>query len=189
MNKGDIGYLKDLKKRDLIKCSLQWGLVILLLIIGIIIFGTKLNILTIVAVLGCLPASKAMVAVVVKWPLKPVAEDIVLQVEEHATHMTKSYDVILTSKEKIMPLDCMVFSNNTIYGFTTNEKVGPEETGNYIKNFLYQNDCGKVNVKIFREFVPFISRVEGLNNIAAVEQADTKEIEENLKYIVKLYSM
>ncbi len=189
MIKGDIGYFDNLKKRDLIKCILQWVLVIVFLVVGYIIFDTKLNILTLVAVLGCLPASKATVAVIVKWPIKSIEEALAKQVEENSSYLTVSYDVILTSKEKIMPLECVVISNNTVYGYSTNEKVGPEETANYMKNFFLQNDCGRVNVKVFKDFVPFISRVEGLNNIAAVEQTDNKDKEEKLKYIIKLYSM
>lgn len=189
MIKGDIGYFDNLKKRDLIKCTLQWVLVIVFLVVGFIVFGTKLNILTLVAVLGCLPASKATVGVIVKWPIKSIETTLANQVEANSDNMTVSYDVVLTSKEKIMPLKCVAISNNTVYGYSTNEKVGPEETANYMKNFFLQNDCGRVNVKVFKEFVPFISRVEGLNNIAAVEQADNKDKEEKLKHIIKLYSM
>lgn len=189
MNKGDIGYLKDIKKREMIKCSLHWASVVILLIVGFLIFKTKLNICTFVAVLGCLPAAKATVAVVVKWPLKPLKEELLEQVMQHSTNLTVSYDVILTSREKIMPVECMVIYNQTVYGYATNEKLGVQETANYMKNFFLQNDCGKVNVKIFKEFVPFLSRVEGLNNIASIEKADTKEMEEKLKYTMKLYSM
>lgn len=189
MNKGDIGYFENLKKREFMKCSMQWVLVLALLIIGYIVFGTKLNILTFMAVLGCLPAAKATVGVVVKWPLKPLDEERTAQIEACSSNLTTSYDVVLTSTEKIMPIEAMVISNHTVYGFTTHEKVGPEATAHYMKNFFLQNDCGKINVKIFHEFVPFISRVEGLNNIASVEKADTKEVEEKLKYIMKLYSM
>lgn len=189
MNKGDIGYLKDFKKRDLIKCSIQWGLIIIFLIIGYIIFDTKLNILTLVAVLGCLPAAKATVAVVVKWPIKPLKNTQAQQVLEHSTELTTSFDVILTSQEKIMPLECAVISDHTLYGFTTNKKVGSEATANYMKNIFLQNECGRVNVKVFHDFTQFIARVEGLNNIAKIEKPDTKELEEKIKYVIKLYSM
>lgn len=189
MNKGDVGYLKDVKKRELIKCIVQWGLVIAFLIIGIIIFETKLNILTMVAVLGCLPASKAMVAVVVKWPIKPLDKEKVDRVVNNTNYLTSSFDVVLTSKEKIMPLQCVVIAGNTIYAYTNSKKVGLQSTANYMKAFLKQNEIDHLNIKIFDEFVPFVSRVEGLNNIASIEQNDTKEREETIKNIMKLYSM
>ncbi len=189
MNKGDKGYFKDLKRRELIKCILQWCIVIILLIVGYVIFDTKLNILTFVAVLGCLPAAKATVGVIVKWPVHSLKEDEIEKIEAISAHLTISYDVVLTSKDKIMPVQCMAISNHTVYGYTISEKINLEETASYMKNFFLQNDCGKVNVKIFNEFVPFISRVEGLNNIASVEKLDSTEKEENLKHVMKLYSM
>lgn len=189
MNKGDIGYLKNLKKREFLKCIIQWSLAFALLIVGYITTGTKLNLFTVIAVLGCLPASKSTVAVIVKWPIKPIIADKYEQIEAANTHLTTSYDAIITSKEKIMPVECLVFSGTTIYGFTTYKKAGMNEIATYIRSILQQNDCGRINVKIFDEFVPFLSRVEGLNNIASIEKNDTKEFEESAKHVIKLYSM
>ncbi|MFI3172279.1 MAG: hypothetical protein R3Y58_07935 [Eubacteriales bacterium] len=189
MNKGDIGYWNNLKKREWIKCSVQWAAVVTFLAIGIITTNTKLNLFTLFAILSCLPASKTMVGVIVKYPIKPMKNEQIEAVKTHTTHLTTSYDVVITSKEKIMPIECVVISGNSIYGYTTNKKVGLESTAAYIKTFLAQNDCGRVNIKLFHEYVPFLSRVEGLNNIASIEKADTKDLEEKIKYTIKLYSM
>lgn len=189
MNKGDIGYLNNVKKREWIKCSIQWGLVIGLLVVGFITTETKLNWLTFVAILGCLPASKTLVGVIVKLPIKSLDKAKIEQIESASKLLTTSYDVILTNKDKIMPISCIVISGTTVYGYATSGKVGPNEAANYMKSFLGQNDCGNVNVKVFQEFVPFLSRVEGLNNIASVDKRDTKEVEEKIKYVLKLYSM
>ncbi len=184
-----MGYLQNVKKRELIKCILQWVLVVGFLIVGFIIFGTKLNILTMVAVLGCLPASKATVAVVVRWPIKSMDEEMINRVVQNTEYVTTSFDVTLTSNEKIMPLQCVVISNNTVYGYTDSKKVGVQSTANYMKAFLKKNNFDHLNVKVFNEFVPFVSRVEGLNNIASIEKADTREKEETIKNVMKLYSM
>ncbi|MFI3207732.1 MAG: hypothetical protein R3Y40_01220 [Eubacteriales bacterium] len=189
MNKGDVGYLSNVKKREGIKCAIQWFLVIGLLVVGFITTKTKLNWLTLVAVLGCLPAAKTLVGVIVKFPIRTLDKKYIEQIQAVSSYLTISYDVILTSKEKIMPVQCMAIAGNTVYGYSTSDKIGPNETANYIKNFLTQNECGKVNVKIFQEFVPFLSRVEGLNSIAEIEKIDTKELEEKIKYTMKLYSM
>ena len=189
MNKGDIGYLSNLKKRELIKCGIQWGAVIAFLAIGYFTTHSKLNLFTIFAVLSCLPAAKTTVGVVVKFPLKSLNEVQTEEIVKNTTHLTVSFDAIITSKEKVMPLECVVISGNTVYGYSSSPKVGVNETANYMKNFFLQNECGRVNVKIFHEFVPFMSRVEGLNNIACIEKNDNKEQEENLKYKIKLISM
>lgn len=61
--KGEAGYIQARKKQLILKAVLEFGIVIALLILGIWQTHTRLNLLTVVAVLGCLPAAKALVEV------------------------------------------------------------------------------------------------------------------------------
>lgn len=189
INKGDIGYLRSVKKREFIKCVIQWGCVIAFLLIGYFTTGSTLNLFTVFAVLSCLPASKAMVGVIVKFPIQSISDEKATEITNRSNHLTISYDVILTSKESIMPIECIAIYGSTVYGYVSNEKTDIDKTTSYIKDFLAKNNCGKVNLKLFRDYTGFLSRVGGLNNIASIEKSDTKEAEENIKYIIKLYSM
>ncbi len=189
INKGDYGYLKSVKKRELIKCAIQWGCVIAFFVIGYLTTGNKLNLFTVFAILSCLPASKATVGVIVKFPIQPVDEEKHTDILNKSNNLTISYDVILTSKENIMPIECIAIAGNTVYGYTSNHKIDINKTTNYMKEFLAKNECGKVNVKIFQDFAGYLARVGGLNNIASIERNDTKELEEKIKYTIKLYSM
>lgn len=189
INKGDIGYLKSVKKREWIKCVLQWGCVIAFLLIGYFTTGSTLNLFTVFAVLSCLPASKATVGVIVKFPIQSISDEKINEIANRSSNLTVSYDVILTSKENIMPIECIAIYGNTVYGYVSNEKTDLEKATSYMKQFLMKNNCGKVNLKLFRDYTGFLSRVGGLNNIASIEKADTKDTEENIKYIIKLYSM
>ena len=58
IEKGKPGYLKAQRDKLLIQTLIEFGIVIALLVIGYVQTGTKLNLLTLVAILGCLPASK-----------------------------------------------------------------------------------------------------------------------------------
>ncbi len=189
INKGDIGYLKSVKKREWIKCVLQWGCVIAFLLIGYFTTGSTLNLFTVFAVLSCLPASKATVGVIVKFPIQSISDEKINEIANRSSNLTVSYDVILTSKENIMPIECIAIYGNTVYGYVSNENTDLEKATSYMKQFLMKNNCGKVNLKLFRDYTGFLSRVGGLNNIASIEKADTKDTEENIKYIIKLYSM
>ena len=57
--KGEAGYIQARKKQLILKAVLEFGIVIALLILGIWQTHTRLNLLTVVAVLGCLPAAKS----------------------------------------------------------------------------------------------------------------------------------
>ena len=73
-----------------------------------------------------------------------------------------------------MPTDCIVISGHNIYGYTHYEKVNTDELGKHIKTILAQNQYTGFTVKILNQYTPFLARVEGLENIAVVEQEDTK---------------
>ena len=57
----------------------------------------------------------------------------------------------------------------------------------HIKTMLKQNGYTGLAVRVLNEYKPFITRAEGLDNIAAVEKADTKEREEGIRGIIPEY--
>ena len=56
IQKGDAGYLRRRKRLLILEAVVSFGLVAALVIAGYVTTKTKLNLLTVVAVLGCLPA-------------------------------------------------------------------------------------------------------------------------------------
>ena len=62
--KGMPGYLNYKRKIEIIRTLAYFGIVIAILLLGYFQTGTKLNLLTVVAIVGCLPASKALVGVI-----------------------------------------------------------------------------------------------------------------------------
>lgn len=88
-----------------------------------------------------------------------------------------------------MPVDCIVVSGDKVFGYTSNEKTELKSTSSYIRKILQQNDMEGVSVKLFDEFRSFIALVEGLENIAAVEKADTKEYETEIAHLIMNISL
>ena len=171
--KGTPGYLSHKKHLEIIRTIIYFGIVAAIFFLGYFQTKTRLNLLTVVAVLGCLPAAKALVGVIVRLPYRSADRKIVADLSEKAGHLTTSYDLVLTSTEKIMAVDCIVVSGSTIFGYTHYEKTDPEETQKHIKNILSENGFTGFTVRILREYKAFLARAEGLDHIAAVEKADT----------------
>ncbi len=182
--KGTPGYIKKRKRTVIIKTVLQFGVVIALLLLGIMETKSRMNLLTLVAVLGCLPASKSLVEVIMILPHHTIAADIAEEIQSKTLHLTAVYDLVFTSEKSIMPVDCVVISDNTICGYTSNEKTDTVFAAKHIKQILYANQFTNVSVKIFDNYTAFITRVEGMNNIAAVEKNDTKKKEESIRQII-----
>lgn len=182
--KGDAGYIRMRKRKTLLKTILEFGIVIALLILGIIETGSRLNLLTVVAVLGCLPASKALVEFIMVMPHHSIAEEMAAEIDLNAELLTRAYDMVFTSEKIIMPVEAIVISGNTICGYSSNAEVDMNFIAKHLKQYLNANKFDKVSVKIFDNYTQFVTRAEGMNNIAAIEKNDTKRHEEGIRQIL-----
>ena len=182
--KGDAGYIRTRKRKILLKTILEFGIVAALLILGIIETGSRQNLLTVVAILGCLPASKALVELIMVLPHHSISEEMAAEMELNASLLTRVYDMVFTSEKIIMPVEAIVISGNTICGYSSNAKVDMNFITKHLKQYLHMNRFDKVSVKIFDNYTAFATRAEGMNNIAAIEKEDTKRHEEGIRQIL-----
>ena len=172
IEKGVPGYLDYKKKIEIIRTVIYFGIVAAIFFLGYL------------AVLGCLPASKALVGVIARMPYKSVDRGLAADVASKTTHLTVCYDMVITSTEKIMPVDCIVISGHNVFGYTHSEKVDTEELSKHIKKILEDNRFTGLTVKVLNKYKAFIARAEGLDYIAAVEREDSKEREEAIRGII-----
>ena len=189
VKKGTPGYLDYKKKIEIIRAFIYFGIVAAIFLLGYFQTGTRLNLLTVVAVLGCLPAAKVLVGVITRFPYRSIDKDRAEEIAEKTGHLTVCYDMVITSREKIMPVDCIVISGNNIFGYTHYEKVDLNVLAAHIKEILRQNQYTGLSVRILNEYKPFITRAEGLDRIAEVEKADTKEREDAIRRVILNISM
>jgi len=189
IQKGKPGYLNYKKKVEIIRTIVYFAIVLAILALGIWQTGTRLNLLTVVAILGCLPASKSLVGVIARFPYPSIDPDKAKEIAKLSRHLTVCYDTVITSREKIMPADCFVISGHNIYGYTHYEKVNPEELAKHIRTILNDNQYTGMTIKVLNQYAPFLARVEGLDNIAAVEKEDTKEQERAIRHLLLNISM
>ena len=178
--KGDQGYLDYKKKIEVIRTLSYFAIVAAVFLLGVWQTGTRKNVLTVVAVVGCLPASKALVGLITRFPYKSVSKCISDDIKNRSKHITCIFDLVLTSTEKFMPVDSIVISGNTIFGYAPNTKTELKYTADFIKEILAMNRIKGINIKLFRELNAFNARVDGLDSIAAVENDDNKELEEKI---------
>lgn len=187
--KGQPGYLNNQRKKELLIVILEFALIIAILLVGFFTTKTKLNLFTLVAILGCLPACKSLVGLIIRFPYQSIdsskAKDIALK----TPLLTVSYDMVITSHKKIMPLTCVVISNNTVCGYASNSAVDVQYLATHIKQILAQNKYEKVSVKIFNDYTAFLSRAEGMNSIVAIDRLDYVKKETEIKNIILRISL
>lgn len=189
VEQGNPGYLDYKKKIEIIRTIIYFAIVAAIFILGYTQTHTRLNVMTVVAVVGCLPASKALVGVITRFPYASIPDIHAEEIKSKTENLTVIYDMIITSRDKVMPIECMVLSGSTIYGYTDHEKVDLKYAATHIRGILSQNHFAEVSVKLLNNYTAFLARAEGLNSIAAVEKNDTKETEEQMKRIILTTSM
>ena len=163
IQKGDAGYLRRRKRLLILEAVVSFGLVAALVIAGYVTTKTKLNLLTVVAVLGCLPASRILVNLIMVMPHDSIDEATELEISAVTEELT------------------VAIYNNTICGYVPVKKVDVDYAAKHIKSIMKQNQFDKVVVKLFHDYKAFLTRAEGMNNIASVEQQDTRKHEEMIK--------
>ncbi len=163
--KGEAGYIRRRKRNVAIKTLTEFGLSVALLLLGIWQTGDRLNLLTVVAILGCLPASKSLVEWIMLMPHHSIKEDMAREIEEKGETLTKVYDMVFTSEKKIMPVESIVIAGNTICGYSSKQKIDTNGTAEHIKKYLRANRFSNVSVKIFDNYASYLKRVDEMKQL------------------------
>ncbi len=189
IQKGQFHYIKSQKMKYLLGTISEFSVVIILVIVGYVQTGTRLNWFTLFAVLACLPSAKMLVELITLLPIKGVEEDVYREIELKAPLLTKAYDLVITCNDKNIPVDAMVISDHVVCGYTVSERTDESKCADCLKAFLKSNHYDKMTVKIFHDYHAFLSRAEGMNNIAEVGKQEKDRNTERIKQLILSQSM
>ena len=135
LERGEYGYLKQRKNKALFGTFLM-------VLIGFAIFGLGLllnkmevtNIFTVIAICMVMPAAKFFVSYVVLFPYQPISMETKGRLASYAKNDdTVLYDVVFTSSEKVMHLDCIYVTGHQIIGYTSRAKDNVQVIQEYLK--------------------------------------------------------
>ena len=175
--KGTYGYLLKQRKRVLIKTIIFFSISLLVFLAGYITTGSNQNYLTIVAVLGCLPASKSAVNTIMLYRYHGCSAADQKRIRSHIGDLNELYDLVFTSYEKNFEIHHMALKNSVLIGYSANEKCDAAACEKHLRLILAQNGL-KVSVKIFKDPGKYTNRLDQL--VSADMQADRgSQAEEN----------
>lgn len=170
INKCDYGYLKRKLKTEIIKCSLLFLIPIIIIIIGYLITKTRMNIYTLVAVLGLLPAANCAVTLIMyikaqKW----ICDDVVYRKITEVANFERTnirFDLYMTGYDKSFPVQALTCIGNSLFGYSSMKDFPESKFEEHLKPLLSQNGLKVGNIKIFTNSDKFINRLES----AEIEQ-------------------
>lgn len=136
--RGEYGYLKQKKQGALSGTLFMVLLGIVIFIIGLLLNKMETaNIFTVIAVCMVMPAAKYFVSYAVLLPYRPMNAATKERLDSYAKEGdTILYDVVFTSSEKVMHLDCIYVTGHQIIGYTSRTKDKVDVIQDYLKKEL-----------------------------------------------------
>lgn len=169
--KGTEGYLRTQKKYEVIRTLLYFAVSLSLYAAGYIQTGQRANLLTIAAVLGCLPASKSAVSAIMFLRAKGCSNEASEKIREHCQGLDGLFDCVFTSYKKNFSVSHMAVRGNTVCGCTEDPKFQENEFYKHLGDILKLDGQKDVTIKIFNDLSRYTER---LDQMASLEKDEAK---------------
>ena len=185
VKKGFYGYIRNHKAVTVLRTLLFFLVSIGLYVMGYMTTGSNRNLLTVVAILGCLPACKSMVNFVLFLRAEGCSEELHGKVCAYDDKLTVFYDMYFTSYQKNFSISHMVLKGNVLCGITENPRCSCNEAEKHLEQMLQQEGIKNVTVKIFSQCDKYIDRLGQLTYLDTSEHKNCGEII-NLLYSISI---
>jgi len=166
--KGTPGYIQNRKILTLVKTLIYFAVSLSLYFAGIKATGDNRNLLTIVAILGCLPASKSAVNTIMFFRFNGCPKETAEQLpdEQECKQLYLLYDMVFTSYDKNFEIYHLAINDKVLCGITANEKTDIAACEAHLQQYLIQNGIREVTVKIFQDSNKYKNRLVQLNALS-----------------------
>ncbi len=193
--RGTRGYLRTQKTYEIIRTVLYFGVALSLFAAGWIQTGERVNLLTIVAILGCLPASKSAVSMIMFLRYQSLSEETAAKLSPHEEGLATLYDMVFTSQDQTYPVGHMTVHAGNIIAYAkereetkknspkpSKEAFPQQKFTEHIQSMLKKSGYSNVGVKVFSNPEKYIERMEQLKELE--DHPSTAGICEVLKSVV-----
>ena len=180
---GERNYLKTQTKYEIARTVLYFGISLSLFISGWITTGERTNLLTIVAILGCLPASKSLVDMIMFVRYKSCSETAANQIDAHVNSLSGLYDLVFTSYQKNFHVAHIVVKGNTVCGYTEDASFAEQEFYKHLDGILKTDHFKDTSIKIFTDIKKYCNRLDQLA-VLETDETNTAGIIDTMKHVV-----
>ncbi len=158
VKKGTYGYIKYQKIRTFLITFVLFLIPLVIYVTGYIQTKTRLNLFTIVAILGCLPACKSLVALIMIMMQKSVPQDIYEQAKRANGDLVAGYELVFTAYEHTTPVNTLIICGDQIVCYTPDEKTDVAYIEKHITRILTVNGFPSVQVKVMKDLKKYLQR-------------------------------
>ena len=162
INKGQYGY-RDKNRQSRLIITGVLVLAILVQLLARYLTGNQAakNILTVMAILTVLPMANMASPLIASWKYRTPARAFYEKVKPYEEKCTMVYDLVVTTKEQIMPIDAAAVHPNGVYLYCTAAKLDTAKAEKTLNGLFTANKLDP-KVKIIRDEHSFLRRLDNL---------------------------
>lgn len=172
--KGEFGYIAAEKKRKLLLTAVLFAVPLFIFFTALIYFKTRLTIWTVITVVGCLPACKMLVNLIMLFRSPSLDQETYQKIADHAGELVMSYEMYMTFYEKSAFIDAFAICGNLVVGYSSDPKIDTAFMEAEAQKILKGNGY-RTTVKIFTDLKPFLDRLDTMNE-------HRESLEEGIKF-------
>lgn len=160
--KGDFGYLSAKRLWVIIRTIIYFILSLSIFLIGYFTTHNRQNLLTIIAVLGCLPACKSVVSTIMYIKAKGCSKDAQNQIMHEIGNLSGLYDMYFTSYKKNFDISHLVIKDNSIIAYTEDSKCDLQGAKEHLLTMLKQGGVKDYVISITNDISKYCQQLARL---------------------------
>lgn len=130
------------------------------------------NILTVMAILTVLPMANLASPLIASWRYRTPSEEFHKKIQGYEDKCVILYDLIVTTKEFVMPMDAVAVHPKGVYACCTSSKIDAARAEKAL-NALFTANKLDPNLKLIKDEHSFLRRLESLKPAAEYEDDGT----------------
>lgn len=162
VKKGEYGYFSSEKKKQALITAILFAVPLFIFVTAWMYFKSRMTVWTVITTVGCLPACKSAVTLIMFLLRKPMRRDLYETIAAHEGNLTMCYEMYMTFYQKSGYLDAFAICGNQVVGYTSDDKVDTVYLEQEAQKIIRKNGY-KVNVKILKDLRPYLERLDSMN--------------------------
>ena len=188
-NKGQKGYLAWNKKMSICKTLVLFAISFAVYAMGIWSTGSNQNLLTIVAVLGCLPACRSAANLIALLRCHEISESDYRKISAKIRTAESLTDLEFTSYERTYQVQHMALSGVELIGYMADPFADIKGCEKHLEGMFMRNQLSEVHIRIFKELPKYLNRLDELEKASAAGDNTEEETERTARIKALLFAI
>ena len=160
--KGEAGYILYERFRRTVRTAVLFLIPLAALIAAALYFGTRKNAVTVIAMVGMVPACMSVVSVIMMFTIRPVAAQRLARIREKAGSLTMAYELYFTNYDKNVLADALAVCGKYVVVLSDFRSPDRNEAAKHLTNLLRAAGFS-AEVNVMGDEEKFLERLDSLN--------------------------